>query len=81
MPTESLRIENLTTGYGRRKVLKNLSMVVEEGSVVGIIGPNGHGKSTLVKALSGLISTWEGRIFLKNTSIDNLPAHERVEKV
>ena len=80
MPTESLRIENLTTGYGRRKVLKNLSMVVEEGSVVGIIGPNGHGKSTLVKALSGLISTWEGRIFLKNTSIDNLPAHERVEK-
>ena len=41
MPTESLRIENLTTGYGRRKVLKNLSMVVEEGSVVGIIGPNG----------------------------------------
>lgn len=80
MPTESLRIENLTTGYGRRKVLKNLSMVVEEGSVVGIIGPNGHGKSTLVKALSGLIDTWEGRIFLKNTSIDNLPAHERVEK-
>ncbi|MBT6232918.1 MAG: ABC transporter ATP-binding protein [Alphaproteobacteria bacterium] len=80
MPTESLRIENLTTGYGRRKVLKNLSMVVEEGSVVGIIGPNGHGKSTLVKALSGLISTWEGRVFLKNTSIDNLPAHERVEK-
>lgn len=80
MPTESLRIENLTTGYGRRKVLKNLSMVVEEGSVVGIIGPNGHGKSTLVKALSGLISTWEGKIFLKNTSIDNLPAHERVEK-
>ena len=55
-------------------------MVVEEGSVVGIIGPNGHGKSTLVKALSGLISTWEGRVFLKNTSIDNLPAHERVEK-
>jgi len=80
MPTESLRIENLTTGYGRRKVLKNLSMVVEEGSVVGIIGPNGHGKSTLVKALSGLIDTWEGRIFLKNTSIDSLPAHERVEK-
>ena len=80
MPTESLRIENLTTGYGRRKVLKNLSMVVEEGSVVGIIGPNGHGKSTLVKALSGLIDTGEGRIFLKNTSIDSLPAHERVEK-
>ncbi|MAV83134.1 MAG: branched-chain amino acid ABC transporter ATP-binding protein [Pelagibacteraceae bacterium] len=80
MPSESLRIENLTTGYGRRKVLKNLSMVVEEGSVVGIIGPNGHGKSTLVKALSGLIEAWEGRIFLKNVSIDSLPAHERVDK-
>jgi branched-chain amino acid transport system ATP-binding protein len=55
-------------------------MVVEEGSVVGIIGPNGHGKSTLVKSISGLIKSWEGRIFLKNTSIDNLPAHKRVEK-
>jgi len=80
MPNESLRIDNLTVGYGTRKVLKNLSMVVEEGSVVGIIGPNGHGKSTLVKSISGLIKSWEGRIFLKNTSIDNLPAHKRVEK-
>ena len=81
MPTESLRIENLTTGYGRRKVLKNLSMVVEEGSVVGIIGPNGHGKSTLVKALSGLISTWEGRIFLKGNRIRDIDYDKELDQI
>ena len=80
MASEALRIENLSSGYGARRVIKDLSMVIDEGSVVGIIGPNGHGKSTLVKTISGLISNIEGKIYLKNISIDDLSTNERVEK-
>ena len=80
MASEALRIDNLSSGYGARRVIKDLSMVIEEGSVVGIIGPNGHGKSTLVKTISGLISNMEGKIYLKNISIDDLSTNERVEK-
>jgi len=80
MASEALRIDNLSSGYGARRVIKDLSMVIEEGSVVGIIGPNGHGKTTLVKTISGLVSNMEGKIYLKNISIDDLSTNERVEK-
>ena len=81
MASEALRIDNLSSGYGARRVIKDLSMVIEEGSVVGIIGPNGHGKSTLVKTISGLISNMEGKIYLKNISIDDLSTNERWKRV
>ena len=81
MTTEALKIDNLTSGYGTRKVLKDISLTISEGSIVGIIGPNGHGKSTLIKSLSGLINTWSGQVYFKNVAIDNnLEAHDRVRQ-
>ena len=81
MTTEALKIDNLTSGYGTRKVLKDISLTISEGSIVGIIGPNGHGKSTLIKSLSGLINTWSGQVYFKNVAIDNnLEAHDRVKQ-
>jgi len=77
---DALRVENINVGYGKRQVLKEISMVIEEGSIVGIIGPNGHGKSTLVKTISGLLELWNGQIFLKNVPVNHVPAHERVSK-
>lgn len=49
------RVENLTAGYGGKNVLENVSFTLEKGTVTGIIAPNGHGKTTLLKAVCGII--------------------------
>lgn len=46
-----LRVENLTAGYGKNRIIDNISLEVSEGEIVGLLGPNGCGKSTLIKAL------------------------------
>ena len=59
-----LKIRNLSVDYGRFRVLDNISLNVEHGEFLGIIGPNGGGKSTLLKAALGLISVSGGDISL-----------------
>ena len=73
-----LQLDSVSTGYGRHKVLNSVSLRVEEGSVVGIIGPNGHGKSTLLRAISGIVATWSGQITFAGKAIQNKMAHEIV---
>ena len=74
-----LQLDSVSTGYGRHKVLNSVSLRVEEGSIVGIIGPNGHGKSTLLRAISGMVATWSGQITFAGKAIQNKMAHEIVE--
>ena len=62
-----IKIENLNFSYRNKKIFENLNLNVEKGKIVSIIGPNGCGKSTLVKILVGLIS-YNGRI-----TIDDIP--------
>jgi branched-chain amino acid transport system ATP-binding protein len=57
-----LKIDDLETGYGRIKVLKGVSLEVNEGEIVTLIGANGAGKTTLMKALSGSLPATEGSI-------------------
>ena len=78
MDKNSLRLVNVSSGYDLQKVIHGISLNIEEGSVLGIIGPNGHGKSTLVKTVSGLVSTWSGQIFFEGLPIEKVPTHERV---
>ncbi len=58
--TSLLSVLGLTSGYKHQKVLSDVSLEIEQGSVTAIIGPNGHGKSTLLKTISGLLPTWSG---------------------
>lgn len=70
-----LECENLSKNYGSVKVLDNLTLKIESGKIVGLLGPNGHGKTTLIKTLSGLLSKDKGKVML-HSDVDEL----RMEK-
>jgi branched-chain amino acid transport system ATP-binding protein len=64
-----LSIENLNAYYGQAHVLKDVSINVNKGEVVVMLGPNGHGKSTLLKSLCGMVDSKKGRISYKDEDI------------
>lgn len=68
-----LKIENLNVYYGSIHALKGVSLEVNEGEIVTLIGANGAGKSTLLKTLSGLLKPKEGTIEYMNKSIAGKP--------
>lgn len=73
-----LRIEELVSGYGGDPILRGVSFNVPERSVVAVLGHNGAGKSSLVRALIGLIPVWEGHIFLAGKDLTHEPSPVRV---
>ena len=77
--TRLLEIKNLCARYGDLQVLRGVDMEVQEGEIVAILGSNGVGKTTLLRAISGVVST-SGSILLNGQSIDALPPHVRVER-
>ena len=74
-----LVVDNVFSGYGKSQVLHGVSLSVNEGEIVALIGANGAGKSTLLKTISGLVQTRSGTIRFQNTEIQNLSAHRIVE--
>ena len=73
-----LSIENLNAYYGQAHVLKDVSIHVKEGEVVVLLGPNGHGKSTLLKSLCGMVDTRKGKIAYKEQDIIKFPSDKIV---
>jgi len=73
-----LELENVHTYYGHIHALKGISLTVEEGEVVTLIGGNGAGKSTTLRTISGLVHAREGKIHLKGKEITRMPPHEIV---
>ncbi len=74
----SLIINNLHVSYGAIKALRGVSLHVDEGEIVTIIGSNGAGKTTLVKSLSGVIPKQSGKITYKGLDLGALPSHQIV---
>tara|TARA_E500000178_G_C17016817_1_gene753425 strand:+ start:1128 stop:1883 length:756 start_codon:yes stop_codon:yes gene_type:complete len=70
-------VKDLSKSFDGRPILKKLSMRVFPGECVGILGPNGCGKTTLFSMCIGEQKTDSGKIFLNNKSIDNIPTHLR----
>jgi branched-chain amino acid transport system ATP-binding protein len=73
-----LKISDLHAGYGGSEVLHSVSLRVDEGEAVVILGPNGHGKTTLLRAISGLIRPTAGTVELEGQVISDLPAEQIV---
>ena len=75
-----LKINGLISGYGSVQILNGANMKVEAQSIVALLGGNGAGKSTILKACSGLIRSWSGSISFNGEEIQNNPPHKIVEK-
>lgn len=73
-----LKIDNLHINYGSIKALKGISLEVNPGEIVTILGANGAGKSTLLRSISGLIPIAEGDMFFYKKSLKNMEAYRIV---
>jgi branched-chain amino acid transport system ATP-binding protein len=75
-----LEVSGVHTFYGNIEALKGISLTVEEGEVVTLIGSNGAGKSTTLRSISGLTPPREGSIKFEDTEIGEVPPQEIVER-
>ena len=73
-----LQINDMHAGYGNLKILRGIDMHVPSGEIVTLLGGNGTGKSTLLKAVSGLIPLMEGEVLFDGLNISTMKPHERV---
>lgn len=71
-----IEIKGLSCGYGEKLVLKDIDLSVKKGQIVGIIGPNGSGKTTILKAITRLVHIVKGRIFLDGADMKHLNAND-----
>lgn len=74
-----LNVSNLDAGYGHVKVIRNGSLLVPEGTVVGLVGRNGAGKTTFLSALAGMIPDVTGEIMIQGQPVIHLPTFRRVQ--
>ena len=79
--TFRLRGENLTLGYGKKIIVRDLSVSIPDGHFTAIIGPNGCGKSTLLRTLSRLMSPVEGSVFLDGEQIQRFASKEVARRI
>ena len=78
-----IELKNLTLGYEKDVILKNINMSIEENDFICIVGPNGSGKSTLVKGILGLIKPLKGKVIyngLKQNYIGYMPQETKVDQ-
>jgi branched-chain amino acid transport system ATP-binding protein len=73
-----LKVTDLHAGYGDSEVLHSVSLKVDEGEAVLVLGPNGHGKTTLLRTISGLLQATAGTVELNGTVLSHYRAEEIV---
>jgi ABC-type sugar transport system ATPase subunit len=72
-----LELQNLTINYDTKPVIQNLSLIINDGKMVSLLGPSGVGKTTILKAIAGLLQPASGRILINGQRVDHLPAEKR----
>jgi len=74
-----LRVDGVDVSYGSVQILWRVSLSIQEGQIVSLLGANGAGKTTTVKSISGVLALSRGRVEFNGADITALPAHKRVE--
>ena len=75
-----LNLEKISLKFGRKIILDNLDLKVNSGQILGLLGPNGVGKSTIFNLITGLISPDYGSIFINSELVNNFPIYQRTIK-
>src|SRR5258705_13381084 len=75
-----LELKDVHSYYGNIHALKGISLTVNKGEIVTLIGSNGGGKSTTLRTISGILQPRQGEIFLEGERIDRVPPHKVGER-
>ena len=75
-----IQINKLTLSFGKRKILDNVSFSINEGQILGLLGPNGVGKSTIFNIITGLIKPDYGSIIIDSKVVNDFPIYLRTTK-
>ena len=75
-----LKLEKISLKYGRKIILDNLSLKLNNGQILGLLGPNGVGKSTIFNLITGLISPDYGSIIINSKVVNKFPIYQRTLK-
>lgn len=76
---EGLKVENLRKSYKKKVVIRDVSLALQQGEVVALLGPNGSGKTTTFYAIAGLIYPEGGHVWIDGRDVTNLPMYRRAK--
>ena len=79
-PQPLISLENISLSFGKRKILDNVSFKINHGQILGMLGPNGVGKSTIYNLITGLISPDYGSIIINSETVNKFPIYKRTLK-
>ena len=79
-PQPIISLENISLSFGNRKILDNVSFKINHGQILGMLGPNGVGKSTIFNLITGLIKPHYGKIKFNGTIANDYPIYLRTKK-
>lgn len=65
-----LELKNITKEYGKNKILNNINLTISPNEIIGLLSPNGEGKTTLMKIIGGIITKYSGEVLLNNEKIN-----------
>ena len=72
-----IELKNISLSFNKRQILDNISLTIREGEIVGLLGPNGVGKSSLFNIILGILDPNYGDIFIDKTKVNFLPIYKR----
>ena len=75
-----LELEKISLNFGRKIILENLNLKLNTGQILGLLGPNGVGKSTIFNLITGLISPDFGSIMINSEKVNDYPIYQRTLK-
>ena len=75
-----VELNKLSLSFGNRKILEDVSFSINEGQILGLLGPNGVGKSTIFNIITGLIKPDYGSIIINSTKVNDFPIYQRTTK-